>query len=159
MNSIKKYKEKQKQQGKKDRDEVYQKMSQNLERVREVARKTYSQASTISAEEKCMTLSETDFINIKEKMNKIYQRIDGLYQNWQAEYKEAITTDQCEEIQKFYEPYVLKYETKYKVLYQILKQHMKEKTKALSSKVSSTGLTPSLVALEDASSLKRREWN
>ena len=106
-----------------------------------------------------MTLSETDFINIKEKMNKIDQRIDGLYQNWQAEYKEAITTDQCEEIQKFYEPYVLKYETKYKVLYQILKQHMKEKTKAPSSKVSSTGLTPSLVALEDASSLKRREWN
>ena len=159
MNSIKEYKEKQNQQGKKDRDEVYQKMSQNLERVREVARKTYSRASTISAEEKCMTLSETDFINIKEKMNKIDQRIDGLYQNWQAEYKEAITTDQCEEIQKFYEPYVLKYETKYKVLYQILKQHMKEKTKAPSSKVSSTGLTPSLVALEDASSLKRREWS
>ena len=106
-----------------------------------------------------MNLSETDFINIKEKMNKIDQRIDGLYQNWQAEYKEAITTDQCEEIQKFYEPYVLKYETKYKVLYQILKQHMKEKTKAPSSKVSSTGLTPSLVALEDASSLKRKEWN
>ena len=106
-----------------------------------------------------MTLSETDFINIKEKVNKIDHRIDGLYQNWQAEYKEAITTDQCEEIQKFYEPYVLKYETKYKVLYQILKQHMKEKTKAPSSKVSSIGLTPSLVALEDASSLKRREWN
>ena len=51
LNSIKEYKEKQKQQGKKDRGEVYQKMSQNLERVREVARKTYSQASTISAEE------------------------------------------------------------------------------------------------------------
>ena len=27
-----------------------------------------------------MALSETDFINIKEKMNKIDQRIDGLYQ-------------------------------------------------------------------------------
>ena len=159
MNTIKEYKEKQKAQGKKDRDKVYQKMYQNLERVREVARKTYSQASTISAEEKRMTLSETDFINIKEKMNKIDQRIDGLYQNWQAEYKEAITTDQCGEIQKFYEPFVLKYETKYKVLYQILKQHMKEKPKAPSSKVSSTGLTPSLVALEDASSLKRREWS
>ena len=38
------------------------------------------------------------------------------------EYKEAITTEQCEEIQKFYEPYVMKYETKYKVLYQILRQ-------------------------------------
>ena len=159
LNSIKEYKDRQRQQGKKDRDEVYHKMSQNLERVREVARKTYSGASTISAEEQCMTLLESDFINIKEKMNKIDQRIDGLYQNWQVEYKEAITTEQCEEIQKFYEPYVLKYETKYKVLYQILKQHITERTKVPFSKVSSIGLTPSLVALEDASTLKRKEWS
>ena len=67
-----------------------------------------------------MALSETDFINIKEKMNKINQRIDGLYQNWQVEYKEAITSEQCEEIQKFYEPYVMKYETKYKVLCRLI---------------------------------------
>ena len=106
-----------------------------------------------------MALTEADFINIKEKMNKINQRIDGLYQNWQAEYKEAITTEQCEEIQKFYEPYVLKYETKYKVLYQILRQASKEQTKIPSSRVSSTGLTPSLVAVEDASALKCKEWN
>ena len=64
-------------------------MSQNLERVREVARSTLSRASTISTEEHQMALSETDFINIKEKMNKIDQRIDGLYQNWQAEYKKS----------------------------------------------------------------------
>ena len=83
-----------------DRDEVYKRMSQNLERVREVARSTFSRASTISAEEHQMALSETDFINKKEKMNKIEQRIDGLYQNWQAEYKEAITSEQCEEILK-----------------------------------------------------------
>ena len=106
-----------------------------------------------------MTLSESDFINIKEKINKFDQRIDGLYQNWQVEYKEAITTEQCEEIQKFYEPYVLKYETKYKVLYQILRQHITERTKVPSSKVSSIGLTPSLVALEDATTLKRKEWS
>ena len=31
LNSIKEYKDRQRQQGKKDRDEVYQKMSQNLE--------------------------------------------------------------------------------------------------------------------------------
>ena len=73
-----------------------------------------------------MALSETDFINIKEKMNKIDQRIDGLYQNWQAEYKEAITSEQCEEIQKFSDPYDMKYETKYKVLYQILRQAIGE---------------------------------
>ena len=109
-----------------DRDEVYKRMSQNLGRVREVARSTFSRASTISAEEHRMALSETDFINIKEKMNKIDQRIDGLYQNWQAEYKEAITSEQCEEIQRFYEPYVLKYEMKYKVLYQMLRQAVGE---------------------------------
>ena len=109
-----------------DRDEVYKRMSQNLERVREVARSTFSRASTMSAEEHRMALSETDFINIKEKMNKIDQRIDGLYQNWQAEYKEAITSEQCEEIHKFYEPYVMKYERKYKVLYQILRQAIGE---------------------------------
>ena len=97
-------------------------MSQNLEMVTEVARDTLSRASTILAEECQMALTKTDFINIKEKMNKIDQRIDGLYQNWEAEYKEAITTEQCEEIKKFYEPYVMKYKTKYKVLYQILRQ-------------------------------------
>ena len=101
-------------------------MSCNLEKVREVARSTLSRASTISAEEHCMALTETDFITIKEKMNKINQRLDGLYQNWQAEYKEAITEEQCEEIQQFYEPYVSKYETKYKILYQMLRQASQE---------------------------------
>ena len=33
-------------------------------------------------------------------MNKIDQKLDGLYQNWQAEYKEAMTPEQCEEIQQ-----------------------------------------------------------
>ena len=51
LNSIKEYKIKQRQQGKMDRDGVYKRMSQNLERVREVARSTFSRASTISAEE------------------------------------------------------------------------------------------------------------
>ena len=101
-------------------------MSHNLEKVKEVAHSTLSRASTISAEEHQMALTETDFIAIKEKMNKIDQRLDGLYQNWQAEYKEAITTEQCEEIQQFYEPYVKKYETKYKILYQMLRQASQE---------------------------------
>ena len=57
-----------------------------------------------------MALTETDFLNIKEKMNKIDQRIDGLYQNWQVECKEAITSEQCVDIQRFYEPYVRKYD-------------------------------------------------
>ena len=92
-------------------------------------------------------------------MNKIDQRIDGLYQNWQVEYKEAITSEQCEDIQRFYEPYVKKYETKYKMLYQMLKQAIDERNRAPSSRVTTSELTPSLVALEDASTLKRKEWH
>ena len=103
LNSITEYKVRQQQQkSQKERYEVYKGVSQNLERVREVAKGTLSRASTILAEEHRMALTETDFINIKEKMNKIDQRLDGLYQNWQAEYKEAITMEQCEEIQQFY---------------------------------------------------------
>ena len=48
----------------------------------------------------------------------------------------------------------MKYETKYKLLYQILRQAIGEQNKVPSSRVSSTGLTPSLVVLEDASTLK-----
>ena len=106
-----------------------------------------------------MALTETDFITIKEKMNKIDQRLDGLYQNWQAEYKEAITTEQCEEIQQFYELYVMKYETKYKILYQMLRQASQEQTRVPSSRVPSTGMTPSLAALHDAPALKQKEWS
>ena len=92
-------------------------------------------------------------------MNKIDQRIDGLYQNWQAEYKEAMTSEQCEDIQRFYEPYVRKYETKYKILYQTLRQAIDEGNRVPSTRVSASELTPSLVALEDASTLKGKEWN
>ena len=104
-------------------------MSCNLEKVKEVAHSTLRRASTISAEEHRMALTEANFITIKQKMNKIDQRLDGLYQNWQAEYKEAITTEQCEEIQQFYELYLMKYETKYKILYQMLRQARQERTK------------------------------
>ena len=127
LSSIKEYKEKQQQQkGLKERDEIYVKMSQNLEWVREIVGGTLSRASTILVEEHQLALTETDFITIKEKMNRIDQRLGGLYQNWQAEYKEAITPEQCEEIQQFYEPYVVKYETKYKILYKILEQASQE---------------------------------
>ena len=82
LDSMKEHKERQRQQGRKERDEVYRQMSKNLDSVREVARNTFSRASTISVEKHQMTLTETDFCNIKEKMDKIDQRIDGLYQNW-----------------------------------------------------------------------------
>ena len=160
LSSIKEYKERQQwQKSQKERDKVYTGMSQNLERVREVAQGTLSRASTISAEEHQMALTETDFITIKEKMNKIDQKLDGLYQNWQVEYKEAMTLEQCEEIQQFYEPYVKKYETKYKILYQILKQASQKQTRVPPPKSHSVGMTPSLAALDDASALKQKEWS
>ena len=144
LDTMKEHKARQRQQGKKERDEIYKRMSRNLESVREVTRNTFSRASTILIEEHQMALTETDFRNIKEKMNKIDQRIDGLYQNWQAEYKEALTSEQCKDIQRFYEPYVWKYETKYKILYQMLKQAIDEGNRVPSTRVSASELTPSL---------------
>ena len=41
----------------------------------------------------------------------------------------------------------------------MLKQVIDERNKIPSSRVSASELTPSLVALEDASTLKRKEWN
>ena len=55
--------------------------------------------------------------------------------------------------------YVRKYETKYKILYQTLRQAIDERKRASSPRVSASELTPSLVALEDASTLKGKEWN
>ena len=63
LSSIKEYKERQQwQRSQKERDEVYMGMSQNLERVREVAQGILSRASTISAEEHQMALMETDLL-------------------------------------------------------------------------------------------------
>ena len=101
LESMKEQKAKQKQQGKKEQDEVYKQMTRNLEKVKSIARESLSRASTISVEEHKMALTRTDFRNIKEKMNKIDQKLDGLYKIWQAEYKEAMTSEQCEDIQRF----------------------------------------------------------
>ena len=80
-------------------------MLHNLERTRAVVRNTISRASTILAEECQLTLTETDFLVIKRKMDKIDQMLNGLYLNWQAEHKEAVTSEECEEIRRFYQPY------------------------------------------------------
>ena len=156
LDSMKEHKIRQRQQGKRERDEIYKWMSRNLESVREVARNTFSRASTILVEEHRMALSVTDFQNIKAKMEKIDQRLDGLYQNWQAEYKEAMTSEQCEDIQRFYEPYIKKYETKYKVLYQMLMRAIDKRKRVPSPKVSASEVTPSLVALEDDVSFEKK---
>ena len=155
---------KQRQLQQRERDEIYKQMTSNLEKVRSIARESLSRASTISVEEHQMALSETDFLHIKDKMNKIDKKIKGLHQNWQAEHKEAITYEQCDAIRKFYELHVQKYETKYKILYQMLQQAL-ERLKTPSSRVSASTpprvpaseLTPSLVALDDVATLKRKE--
>ena len=95
-------------------------MVQNLEKTRAMVRNAVSRASTISAEEHKLTLTEDDFLAIQRKMDKINQRLDELYKNWYAEYKDAVSSEDCEEIKKFYKPYLEKYESKYRILYHLL---------------------------------------
>ena len=91
-------------------------------------------------------------------MDKIDQRLDGLYQNWQAEYKEAVTSEECEEIRRFYKTFSKKYESKYRILCQMLQQASKEQTRLLPSKEPTSEITPSLPVLDDALALKQKEW-
>ena len=75
LNSIKEKKEKQyQQQTQKDRDAIYARMLDNLERTRALVRNSISRAPTISAEEYHLTLTENDFLVIKRKMDKIETR-------------------------------------------------------------------------------------
>ena len=106
------------------------------------------------AEECQLALTEDDFLVIKHKMDEIDQRLDGLYQNWQAEYKEAVTLEECEEIRRFYKPYLEKYESKYRILYQMMQQVNKEQTSQLSTQEPNLGITHSLAALDDAPALR-----
>ena len=94
-----------------------------------------------------MVLTEKEFSMIKKKMDKIDRILDELYKNWHMEYGNANTMEECEEIRRFYKPYLEKYESKYRVLYHLLQQP---------SLIS--GITPSLAALDDAPSLKQKEW-
>ena len=82
-----------------------------------------------------------------------------------------MTSEQCEDIQRFYEHHVQKYEMKYQMFGRMLKQAIDERKRAspprvaderkriLSPRVATPELTPSLAALEDASTLKGKEWN
>ena len=42
--------------------------------------------------------------------------------NWQAEYRNAVTSEDCKEVKRFYKPYLERYESKYRILYQMLQQ-------------------------------------
>ena len=110
------------QQAEEERDTTYAQMVRNLEKTRAMVRSSVSRASTISAEECQLTLTEDDFLTIQRKMDKIDQKLDELYKNWHAEYRDAVSLEDCEEIKKFYKPYLEKYESKYRILYHLLQQ-------------------------------------
>ena len=128
-------------------------MVQDVERTRAMVRNSVSRASTISAEERQLALTEKDFTAIKKKMDKIDQRLDSLYKNWHAEYGSATTLEECDEIKRFYKPYLEKYESKYRDLYHLLQQ-----PNLISTHKTTSGMTPSLATLDDAPSLRQREW-
>ena len=86
------------QQAQEERDVTYAQMVQNLEKTRAMVRNSVSRASTISGEECQLTLTEDDFLVIQRKMDKIDQRLDELYKNWHAEYRDAVWLEDCEEI-------------------------------------------------------------
>ena len=100
-----------------------------------------------------MALTKKEFSIIKIKMNKNDCRLDELYKNWHREYGNANTMEECEEIRRFYKPYLEKNESKYRVLYSLLQQ-----PSLISTHEGASGITPSLAAFDDATSLKQKEW-
>ena len=67
-----------------------------------------------------MALTEKEFDMIRQKMDKIDHRLNEMYKNWHAEYRNANTLEECKEIKNFYNLYLDKYEAEYRVLYQLL---------------------------------------
>ena len=100
-----------------------------------------------------MALTEKEFSMIKKKMDKIDQQLNEMYKNRHAEYGNANTLEECEEIKNFYKPYLEKYESKYRVLY-----HLPQQPRLIPTHDGASGITPVLSALDDATSLKQREW-
>ena len=68
--------------------------------------------------------------------------------------------EECEEIRRFYKPYLEKYESKYIILYQMLQQANRSigQTSLLSTQEPTSGITPSLAAFDDVQALRRKEW-
>ena len=85
-------------------------------------------------------------------MDRIDQKLADLYGNWQAEYRNAVTSEDCEEVKRFYKPYLEKYESKYRILYQMLQHANRQMGQAglLSVQEPTSEITPSLGGLDDA---------
>ena len=56
------------------------------------------------------------------KWTEFIKKLNYLYRDWQAEYKNAVTPRDCKEVKRFYKPFLEKYESKYRILYQMLQQ-------------------------------------
>ena len=140
------------QQNQEERDAVYAQMLQNLKRTRAAVRSSISKASTISDKEHWLALTEDDIFPIQWKMDRIDQKLTNVYKNWQAEYRSVITAEDCEEVKRFYKPYLEKYESKYRILYIMVQQANKQTSQAgvLSNQEPTSEITPSLAALDDA---------
>ena len=76
-------------------------MLQDFEQTCAAVRSTISKASTISDEDHRMELMEDDLLVIQWKMGKIDQKLNDLYRNWQAECKNAIIPEDCDEVKRF----------------------------------------------------------
>ena len=77
-----------------------------------------------------MALKEDDFLAIQWKMARIDQKLADLYGNWQAGYRNAVTSKDCEDVKRFYKPYLEKYKSKYRILYQMIQQANRQKGQA-----------------------------
>ena len=94
-------------------------------------------------------------------MDKIDQKLNDLYRNWQGEYKNVVTPEDCNEVKRFYKPFLEKYESKYRILYQMFQQvNMQFDPASMPSAWEQTSdITPSLVALDNAQALMKDEWS
>ena len=65
-------------------------------------RSSISKACTISVEECQLALTEDDFLTLQWKMDRIDQKLADLYGNWQVEYRNDVTLEDCEEVKRLY---------------------------------------------------------
>ena len=73
--------------------------------------------------------------------------------------KNAVMSEDCEEVKRFYKPYLEKYKSKYRILCQMLQQANRQVNRAgILSFQPTSKITPSLNALDDSQALRRREW-
>ena len=87
--------------------------------------------------------------------------MSDLYKIWQAEYRNMVAQEDCDEVEKFYKPFLDKYESKFRIHYQMLQQMTRQAdlTDLPSNHEQTPDFTPSLAALDDAQTLMGREWN